>query len=325
MLEPLVLVHGDDPYLVTTAAVRIRSQLTTDPVHDLALEEFRGARDLDEIARSVATPPFLAIRRLVVIWDPPQLTSGQRTAKESEALGATLGLRLETTAVLVVFRGTVAPSSPLLQAVRNQHGEVRSLKKPKGRELRRYVEEEVRTRGLHLGQAVLPRLTEVAAQDLGRFHQELEKLDIYGAGQPRIADVDALRLVPPAPSAALYRLTDTLFEAPLRVGERLRDIAGRSDSPAPKVVGALAAVVRELIAFGDGRGPRMPPWKDEKLRLHLSRAGEPRLRRWLVQLADLDWSTRTGAVDGQEGLELLLAGMAAELRSQTTSRSEVGP
>lgn len=313
MVEPLVLVHGDDPYLVTTTALGIRTRLTADLVADLGLEEFRSSRDLDAISRSIATPPFLAIRRLVVIWDPPQLATGQRAAREVGLLGATLAGRLETTAVLVVCRSTLPATSPFLAAVRALRGEVRQLKRPKGRELRRYVDDEVRARSLQLGQPVLARLTDVAAQDLGRLHQELEKLEIYGMGQARIADSDALQLVPPAPPTELYRLTDALFEAPGRVGERLSDIAGRPDLPPPVVVGALARVVRELISFADDRQQSLPPWKEEKLQAHLRRAGEPRLRRWLVRLADLDWSTRTGAVDGQEGLELLLAGMATEL------------
>ncbi len=321
MVEPLVLVHGDDPYLVTTAALQLRGQLTTDLVADLGLEEFRSSRDLDAIARSIATPPFLAIRRLVVIWDPPQLAAGQRTAKEVELLGTTLNSRLETTAVLVVSRGTVPASSPLLHSVRAQGGEIRLLKRPRGRELRRYVDDEVRARGLQLGQPVMARLLDVAGQDLGRLHQELEKVEIFGAGKGRIKDSDALLLIPPAPPTELYRLTDSLFEAPGRVGERLSELAGRPDLPPPVVVGALARVVRDLISFANekDRGRNLPPWKEEKLRAHLKRAGEPRLRRWLVQLADLDWSTRTGAVDGQEGLELLLARMATELRGRSPS------
>ncbi|MGC2190947.1 MAG: hypothetical protein WA751_01260 [Candidatus Dormiibacterota bacterium] len=313
MIEPLVLLHGDDSYLVTSAAQRIQARLTADLVADLGLEEFRSSRDLDAIARSVATPPFLAIRRLVVIWDPPQLAPGQRAGKEVELLGTTLSSRLDTTAVLVVCRSTISATSPFLQAVQVQRGEVRQLKRPKGRELRRYVDDEVRSRGLQLGQLALARLVEVAGQDLGRLHQELEKLEIYGLGQGRIPDSEALLLVPPAPPTELYRLTDSLFEAPARVGERLSDISGRPDLPPPVVVGALARVVRELVSFANDRPQTLPPWKEEKLRAHLKRAGEPRLRRWLVQLADLDWSTRTGSVDGQEGLELLLAGMATEL------------
>jgi hypothetical protein len=89
------------------------------------------------------------------------------------------------------------------------------------------------------------------------------------------------------------------------------------------VVGAVARVLRDLIAFannkegGPGRG--LPPWREDKLRAHLKRAGEPRLRRWLVELADLDWATRTGAVDGHDGLDLLLARMATELVARRQS------
>ncbi|MGA8427146.1 MAG: hypothetical protein WB801_06125, partial [Candidatus Dormiibacterota bacterium] len=101
MFEPLLLVHGDDPFLVTRAALRRREELTTDLVSELGLEEFRGSRDVDAISRSLSTPPFLSVRRLVVIWDPPQLAGGQKSAQEAQLLGEALGGRLETTAVLV--------------------------------------------------------------------------------------------------------------------------------------------------------------------------------------------------------------------------------
>jgi DNA polymerase-3 subunit delta len=317
VFEPLLLVHGDDPFLVTAEALRRRDELTADLVSDLGLEEFRASRDLDAIARSLATPPFLAIRRLVVIWDPPQLAGGQRSAQEAQLLGDALSSRLETTAALVVSRGTIPATSPLIKAIRAQGGEVVLLKRPRGRELKQYVESRLRERGLKLGPAVLTRLVEVGGQDLGRLHQELEKLSIYVSGSGPISDADALLLVPPAPPTELYRLTDSLFESPGRVGERLSEVQGRPDIPPPMVVGAVARVLRDLIVFANatgGEGGRgLPPWREDKLRAHLKRAGEPRLRRWLVELADLDWATRTGAVDAHEGLELQLARMATEL------------
>jgi DNA polymerase-3 subunit delta len=317
VFEPLLLVHGDDPYLVTSAALRRREELTADLVSELGLEEFRGSRDLDAISRSLSTPPFLAVRRVVVIWDPPQLAGGQKSAQEAQLLGDALGGRLETTAVLVVWRGTLAAGSPLIKAIKAQGGQVELLKRPRGRELRQYVEARLRELGLKLGPAVLGRLVEVGGQDLGRLQQELEKLAIYVSGSGPISDADALLLVPPAPPTELYRLTDSIFESPARVGDRLRDLEGRPDIPPPVVVGAVARVLRDLIAFANskdgGAGRGLPPWREDKLRAHLKRAGEPRLRRWLIDLADLDWATRTGAVDGRDGLDLLLARMATEL------------
>lgn len=314
--EPLVLLHGDDPFLVTSAARRMRDRLTVDLVEDLGLEEFRSSSDLDAIAQSITTPPFLAIRRLVVIWDPPQLAVGKRAAEEVELLGSLLAGRLPTTALLVVVRSTVPASSPFLKAMRANGAEIRLLKRPKGRELHQYVVDQLRARRLRLGQRVSARLVEVAAHDLGRLHQELEKLEIFGLGGGQISDAEALLLVSPAPPTELYRLTDALFEAPGRVGERLSEISGRTDLPPPMVVGALARVVRDLLSFTDDGSQSLATWRAEKMAAHRRRAGEPRLRRWLVQLADLDWSTRIGSIDGQEGLELLLAQMATELRAR---------
>lgn len=320
VVEPLVLLHGDDPYLVTAAALRLREQLSADLVSELGLEEFRASRDWEAIARSVATPPFLAIRRLVLVWDPPQITDGSRPGRQPELLGDALRGRLDTTALLVACRTTLPAASPLLHAVRAQGGEIRFLKRPRGLELRRYVADRIRERGLELGRATFARLVEVASQDLARLHQELEKLEIYRTGTEPISEADALLLVSPAPPTELYRLTDALFEAPSQVGERLAELSARAEVPPPLVVGALARVLRDLLSYSDPRDRdrwrKAAPWKEDKLRAHLKRAGEPRLERWLVQLADLDWSIRTGALDAQEGLELQLAKMATELGSR---------
>jgi DNA polymerase-3 subunit delta len=325
VVEPLFLVHGDDPYLVTNMAVGLRAQLTSELVSDLGLEEFRSSRDLDAIARSLATPPFLAIRRLVMVWDPPQLPGRTRSTKkvgqpatEVAQLATVLASRLETTAVVVVVRALLGDGSSLVRAVKSQGGEVRSLRRPKGRELQRYVESRISERRLHLGRAVVARLVDIARQHLGQLDQELEKLELFASGAGQVSDSDALLLVPPSPPTELYHLTNSLFEAPGQVGERLDELSRRPDVQPPMVVGALARVFRELISFADPRDcdrwRDLAPWSEQRLRSHLERSGEPRLRRWLVQLAQLDWSTRTGAIDAQEGLDLLLAGMAAEIR-----------
>ena len=325
MVEPLVLVYGDDPYLVTNAATRLRAQLTADLALDLGLEEFRSSKDLDAIARSLATPPFLALRRLVMIWDPPQLSgrvrAGQqagRPADEVGSLAAVLASRLETTAVVVVVREMLGAGSPLVRAVKSQGGELRALRRPRGQELQSYVESHIRERRLHLGRAAVARLVEVAGRRPGQLDQELEKLELFASGKGTVNDHDALLLVPPSPPTELYRLTDTLFESPGRVGERLDALFREPDIEPPMVVGALARVFRDLISLADpqdsDRWRDLAPWREQRLRSHLERSGEPRLRRWLVQLAELDWLTRTGATDPQDGLELLLAGMAAEIK-----------
>ncbi|HUY54620.1 MAG TPA: hypothetical protein VMV23_05630 [Candidatus Nanopelagicaceae bacterium] len=325
MLEPLLLIHGADPYLVAKAAQEARSALCQDLISDLGLEEFKASADLDAIERSLATPPFLAIRRVVMIWDPPQLGGGKRSPREIDRLLATLASRAETTATCLVVRSQLPATSVLIKGVRSLGGEVRPIPRPTGSDLRVYVERRLQARGLPLSAATVRLLLEVAAHDLGWLEMELEKLELYQQqGQP-ISDEEAVLLVTPAPPPQLYRVTDALFESPATAGPKLQAVLSRPDIQPPMVVGALARTLRDLIVYSDPQAnppaKPVPPWLQERLARQLKQVGRERARRWLVELADLDWATRAGLVDASSGLEAILARIAVESQGSRPVRT----
>ncbi len=333
VLEPLVLLHGGDSYLVAAAAQELRDQLSQDLIWELGLEEFRSTSDLEELERSLATPPFLAVRRVVMIWDPPQIVAPKkpgaaggaeskrkRDGQDSKLQGllGVLAARAPTTATCLVVRQVLPASSAALKGVRALGGEIRLVAAPRGQDVPRHVEARARALGLKLPAAAIHLLTDIANQDMGWLEMELDKLALYSAdGRPITAQVARL-LVPAAPPQELYRLTDAVFSEPATLGHRLESLWSRPDVQPQVVVGALARVLRDLISYSDP-GDRSawdatPSWRARRLSAQSARAGATRLHRWLVDLAELDWLTRTGQVDGRDGLDLLLAGMAWELQ-----------
>ncbi len=337
VLEPLILLHGDDPYLALATARELRDELCQDILADLNLEEFRAPTDLDELERSLASPPFLSIRRVVVIWDPPQFAAPKRkaSARPSEkskpdrlaasahALLKVLAARSDTTATLVVVRQPLAANSVAVKGIRSLQGEVRAQLRPKGQDLRRYVERRCASRSLKLPPGALQLLVDVAGRDLGTLEGELDKLDLYRAdGRPLTPGVARL-LITAAPPQELYRLTDALFSEPASVGPRLESLWGQPGADPQVIVGALARVFRDLIAYSDPGGRQsvesLPSWRLERLAAQSSKAGAVRLRAWLSDLAELDWKTKTGQVDGRAGLEVFLASIAWELCAQGRS------
>ncbi|MGH7641248.1 MAG: DNA polymerase III subunit delta [Candidatus Dormibacteria bacterium] len=309
-MEPLILVHGDDAFLVTRAATAQLARLLEGVDPDLALEQFRAPRDLVLVAESLATPPFLSPRRVVVVWDPPQLAKGERSAKSAEQLLALLAERAETTAALLVCRSPLAPNSPALHKLKHHGGQVHQIHRPKGRDMGDHLGQELRRRGLRAGRRLQLRLLEIGSQDLGRLDQELDKLELLGKGA---SEDECLQLVPPLPPGELYRLSDCLFNSPERLGLALGAMTGGNELAPVVVIAFMARVLRDLITFAEGGSASIPDWRRQRLERQLQRAGASRLRHWLVQLSDLDWSTRTGAVDPGEGLEVLLAGFCREL------------
>jgi DNA polymerase III delta subunit len=307
----LVLLHGEDRYLVTEAAAALRSQLVEEMGSELGLEEFRDLSDGDAIERSLASPPFLALRRVVVLWDPQ---IGPRGTRETEDVLRAISHRAETTAVLVVVRAVVPTTNNLHRGLRELGADVRLIPRPKGAALRHHVDQRVRARGLNLAAQLSPRLLELAAESLGRLEMELDKLALYPERPGElISEEVGSRLLTPVPPRELYRLTDAIFDSPSRVGGLLAGLMSRPEVPPQLVIGALARALRDLISMADGGAGAAPAWKAERMSRQLRRAGTPRLQRWLVALADLDWEIRVGRLDAVQGLETLVARMAAEL------------
>lgn len=317
MQEPLILIHGEDRYLVTSAAATLRDQLARDLMSELGLEEFHDSPDVDAIERSLESLPFLALRRVVVIWDPPQAL---RAPRELERLLAAVSRRAETTATLIVVRVALPASSALVKGWRQLGGECRQIPRPRGRDLRRYLDEAIKARALNLASGLIPALIALGAQDLGRLELELEKLRLYARSPgERIGEAEGRMLLSSVAPQELYRLTDAIFDGPDRVGTELHGLLSRPEVQPALVIGAVARALRELLSFADpaesARWRSAPTWKLERLGRHLGRVGEARLRAWLLQVADLDWKIRTGSVDAGEGLEAMVAALAGQVLS----------
>src|SRR5262245_14136416 len=87
---PVVVIFGDEEYQKSRALVEVRNELLPPTVDaSLALSEYDGARDVESggpefaaVADDLATLPFLADRRVVVIRDADRFVSGNRERLE---------------------------------------------------------------------------------------------------------------------------------------------------------------------------------------------------------------------------------------------------
>ncbi len=314
MPEDLRLIHGDDPYLVEQEAGRWRDQ-QADAGSDLGPEEFRGSRDWDSLSQSLATPAFLTDRRAVLIWDPPQVLRGQTAAADGdlERFVQLLDTREPTTAVAIALRQTLVAGSKALKRLLAVGAQVTLLQRPKGAELRRYLQRELQRSGLRLGAPSTERLLAIAGHSLGQLASEIQKLQMYAGNQGKVGDAEAARLIAPGPTPEIYRLTDAIFGSPARAPGVLQQLRGSPESSPQMVIGALARVLRDLLSLAAGAQLGLPDWRRERLGRQLDRAGHDRVFRWLVGLADLDWAIRVGAVGAEEGLEAMVARMCLEI------------
>jgi len=315
---PLILVHGDAPFLVDRA---VRGLLAgwragmTNPMND---EVFRAPPGLEDLRQSLATPAFLDPRRVILVWDPPAGLAKGRRAADASALVAALAARDPASAVCLAVHGRVPETNPVLLHVRAA-GEVRTVSAPRGRGLDAHLGAELQARGLQLGAAARSRLRAVAAADLGQLDQELEKLSVAAgpSGQLDAATADAL--IADGGRSEIYQLTDALVDHPERALAHLADLERRRSAAPPLLVASLARWLRELLQLHAqlARGVPIaraaagrPPWMAERLARQVRQTDPARLAAALERLADLDWAIRSGDVEPHLGLQAFVAGLA---------------
>ncbi len=313
----LVLVHGDEPFLIDRAVAQLVSGWRaglTNPMND---EVYRAPAGLDDLRLSLATPAFLDDHRVILVWDPPACLAAGRRPADAPRLVQALEARDPSTAVCLAVHSQVPATNPVLVHTRRA-GEVRALARPRGRGLDAHLDSELRARGLHLPSAARPRLRAIAAVDLGQLDQEMEKLSVAAGPEGRLDAGTADALIADGGRSEIYHLTDAIVEHPELALRHLADLDRRRAAPAALLVASLGRWLRELVQLHarvargmpfDRAAAGRPPWMAAKLERQVRQTDPDALAGALEQLAYLDWAIRTGEVEPQLGLQAFVAGL----------------
>ncbi|MBV8194301.1 MAG: hypothetical protein JOY80_02095, partial [Candidatus Dormibacteraeota bacterium] len=174
--DHLLLIHGDERFRVDRAVIAWRER-ARDRSPQLDIEVHDAPARLEALRRSIAEVPLLDPERCILVRDPPQLAGATRRGADSaEGLAAALAERAPTTSLCLVSHGRVAPQNPVLSAVRELGGTIEYFAPVRGRELRTWLDGEIRARALRLGPGSAAQLMQVAGDDLGVLSSELDKI-----------------------------------------------------------------------------------------------------------------------------------------------------
>lgn len=184
---------------------------------------------------------------------------------------------------------------------------VRSAEPLKGRQLRAYVTERVRRRGLRLTDDGLSELLDRVGQDLQRLMGELEKLEAFAQGRGEaLGAEDVSAVLGRGLGRPLYKLGDAMAaRRPTEALQLVQEMLGDGEPPllvlsalhralrTARGVGALAAqrLPREQMASR----LRVPPWKMDEVIASARRWSESDLRAALQALDQADRRIKSGA------------------------------
>ena len=321
---PVVVIFGDEPHQKSTKLREVLNELLP-PEADraMALSDFDGTQNEEQggpslagVMDDLATLPFLADRRVVLIREADRFISAHRERLEKYADAPM------PSSVLVLECRSFPKTTRLYKAIDNAGGQLHECKKLTGRALAGFVVIEAQNHRKRMAPAVAARLCELIGQDVGSLVSEVEKLSLYVGDRPTITAEDVASLVGQSREEKVFAVMDAAGIGQLDRTLRLwHQVLATDPAAVYKTVGGMAFVLRRWLTAhrmaADGVAiraiaPKMMMWgREQQLATLLRRLPAPRIQRLLAQLADLDSEAKSGLRSIETGVEALLTEVAA--------------
>lgn len=326
--------HGADEFTRAETLADFKRRLGPPDTVDLNTTIMAGGTlTLAKLRHACETIPFLAEKRLVIVEGlltrlaprkDRELSTSQRELLT--ALADYLPRLPETTRLVFIEDKPLPARHSMLQlAQREERGYVKRFDPPDAKVLPRWIEKRVRKYGGEIEPQAARQLAAVVGTDLRLLDQEIIKLVTYtqpptGGQAITIADIETV--VPYAQAAVVFDLVDALGRRDGRTAaQTLHRLLDAGEHP----LMLLAMIVRQfrlLIQVKELKAERATPHDIAKtLRLHPFPARKlhtqathftaAQLEAVYRHLLDTDVAIKTGKIDPEVALDLLVAGLAA--------------
>ena len=310
----IYLLYGPDEYARSEALAALKAEMPAD-LADLNLSLLDGKKlKLDALVAACEAFPFLADRRLVIVAD---LLKHQRAGKERDELRAYLD-RVPATCNLVFVESEDFDKRSAVFTYLKKAGQTREFLPKEGADLLRWLAERATSLGAKLDPQAAQRLVGYVGADSRMLVNELGKLANYvGSGGRITADAVEL-LVQDRQEQSLFAFIDELSAR--RRGAALQSLRRlfEDGQAATYILFMVARQVRILLGVKELAAQRLRP-DDIAAQLgqrpFVVRKALEQVRGFsdaeLAQLHDrvlaLDHASKTGRVEAETGLELLVA------------------
>lgn len=304
-----LLIHGDERFTVDERARATLEEWRQDLISDFGLETLEGTGlQPARLQDAVLQAPFLDPYRVVFARMVP--------ANRTEALAVAVANTSSTTRLLITVAGRLGSTNKLCKAITAAGGTVEEHSHLKGRALsdwaaRRAVEKHGLTPG------IAAQVVRASPPDLSVIDSELTKIAAYKASGAKVTTEVISELLAGGREDEIFRLTDNLLPRPTAQALDIARNLTRSGLQPTSVAYRMArhyALVLEVKARQD-RGESLQQVQNEMSEHRFvvqkafdaaQQANTERLEKALQQIRDYEWEVKSGQVDADLGLDVLL-------------------
>jgi DNA polymerase-3 subunit delta len=305
----LLLLHGDERFLIDEAARTTLEAWKAELVSDFGFETLEGTGlTTSRLQDSIIQAPFLDPYRAVHVRMLP--------ANRAESMAPALTDIPPTTRLLITVAGRLSAGNKLVKAVNSARGTVSEMQHLKGRALSDWTSRRaVEVHGLT--PAIAAQVVRVTPPDLSVVDSELSKLAAYKASGSKLTGEAITELLAGGREDEIFKLTDNLLPRPTPQAMHIARGLTRSGLQPTSVAYRMArhvALVLEVRARQD-RGESL-----QQVQEHMSEhrfvvqkaydaaqnADPDRLEAALRAIRDYEWEVKSGQIDAELGLDVLL-------------------
>ena len=302
------MIHGEERFLVDETSRATLEAWTTELVSDFGYEILEGAGlTAARLQDAILQAPFLDPYRVVFARSIP--------ANRAEGLAGALSEIPPTTRLLITVAGRLGPGNKLVKAVTAARGTAQEMAHLKGRALSDWAASRAAAHGLT--PAIAAQVVRVTPPELGIVDSELGKLAAYRASGAKLTPEAVTELLAGGREDEIFKLTDNLLPRPsaqaLAIARNLTRGGMQPTSVAYRMARHVALVL-EVRARQD-RGESLPEVQDQmsEHRFVVQKAYDAaqgvnpeRLEAALRAIRDYEWEVKSGQIDAELGLDVLL-------------------
>src|SRR5256885_2307935 len=303
------MFHGEERFLVDERSRATLDEWRTELVSDFGLETLEGAGLTPaRLQDAVLQGPFLDPYRVVFARMIP--------TNRAESLAPALAEIPPTTRLLVTVAGRVGATNKLAKAVAAAGGQVEEMQHLKGRALSDWAAKRaVEKHGLT--PILAAQVVRASPPDLSIIDSELTKLAAYRASGAKLTPEAVTELLAGGREDEIFKLTDNLLPRPGAAALEIARSLTRSGLQPTSVAYRMArhyALVLEVKARQE-RGESLQEVQEDMSEHRFviqkafdaaQNASPQRLEDALKLIRDYEWEVKSGQVDAELGLDVLL-------------------
>ena len=305
----VLLLHGDERFLIDELATSTLNAWKAELVSDFGLETIEGTGlTAARLQDSVLQLPFLDPYRTVFVRMLP--------ATRAESMAPALADVPPTTRLLITVAGRLGPGNKLVKTVTSAKGTAQEMQHLKGRALSDWTTR--RSIDVHgLTPAIAAQVVRVTPPDLSVIDSELSKLAAYKASGSKLTAEAVTELLAGGREDEIFKLTDNVLPHPtpqaMQIARGLTRGGLQPTSVAYRMARHIALVleVRARQERGESLGQVQDQMAEHRFVIQKAydvaqNADPDRLEAALKAIRDYEWEVKSGQVDAEWGLDVLL-------------------